>query len=156
MLGIGSVGIISIVDGTLIGLNSINDGIVFSGPKLIWLGIGGTTDMIEGIFIFGIPISKLGNIIGGRLIIASGTWGIVISKGGKAGHSGIWINTGSGATGKVGSFALFLIVGVWTILQLFVSTLTTGSIWTDVAYKCVPVNSFVVEVPSPKSILKFL
>jgi hypothetical protein len=29
--------------------------------------------MIEGIFIFGIPISKLGNIIGGRLIIASGT-----------------------------------------------------------------------------------
>jgi len=35
MLGIGSVGIISIVDGTLIGLNSINDGIVFSGPKLI-------------------------------------------------------------------------------------------------------------------------
>ena len=88
-LGIGSVGTTNITEGTFTGPNSISDGIGSRGPKLIILGIGGTTEIIEGIFIFGIPISKFGKITGGRLIIASGTSGVGISNGGKAGHSGI-------------------------------------------------------------------
>ena len=156
VLGIGSVGTTRTTDGIFTGPNSIKDGIGDKGPKFISLGIGGTTEIIDGIFILGMPISKLGNITGGKFITASGTVGMSISKGGKAGHSGICMKTGSGATGIAGSTGLFLIVGVCTILQLFVSTLTTGSIVAEDEYKCVPVKELVVDVPSPKSILKLV
>ena len=89
ILGIASVGTIKIIEGIEIGPNSIKDGIGSIGPKLIKLGIGGSTVITDGIFIFGIPMSKTGNIIGGILITGCGIDGILISSGGSAGHSGI-------------------------------------------------------------------
>jgi len=89
ILGIGSVGTIKITEGIETGPNSIKDGIGSIGPKLIKLGIGGSTVITDGIFILGIPISKTGNTIGGILMIGCGTDGILISSGGSAGHSGI-------------------------------------------------------------------
>ena len=89
VLGIGSVGTIKTTDGIETGPNSIKEGIGSNGPKLIKLGIGGSTVITDGIFIFGKPISKSGKTTGGILITAAGIEGILISIGGKAGHSGI-------------------------------------------------------------------
>jgi hypothetical protein len=157
ILGIVSVGTSKITEGIEIGPNWIKDGIGSIGPKLIKLGIGGSKVITDGIFIFGIPISKIGNTIGGILIIGRGISILIsISSSGSAGHSGIWINTGSGGTGIFGSVGFSLLIGVWTILQLLVSTFTTGSIGAEIGYKWVPLNWLVVETPSPKSILKAL
>ena len=50
------------------------------------------------------------------------------------------MNTGVGATGTFGCSGFALIVGVCTILQLSVSTFTTGSTSKEAGYKCVPDN----------------
>jgi hypothetical protein len=69
LITLGIVGVTIITEGIEIGPNSIKDGIAPIGPKLIKLGIGGSIVIIDGILILGNPMSKIGNTIGGRLII---------------------------------------------------------------------------------------
>jgi hypothetical protein len=56
----------------------------------------------------------------------------------------------------LGCVAISLSVGLWTIVQLFVLTWITGSIFPFAEYVCVPAKLVVVNDPSPKSILKFI
>jgi len=67
-----------------------------NGPKTITVGIGGSTTIIEGIFIGPSgPISKQGKTIGGGCIFISGKFGFEMSIVGMSGIFGISISNGT-------------------------------------------------------------
>lgn len=115
------------------------------------LGIGGSMMMTLGMLIGPIgPISRHGVVMIGELTLTSGmmTDGGII--GGNGGTSGVGIKNSVCAGASSGSFGFSRTIGVCTIWQLSFDSVIIGSMLALGAYLCWPVNSSVVEVPSPK------
>ena len=127
------------------------------GPNVITVGIGGSTTIIDGMFIGPSgPMSKHGNTIGGGCMFTVGNVMSGMFIWGMSGMFGIMISNGGLVAIFVGSADTVRSVGLCMIVHFVLLIWITGSIVVFAAYVCVPESSVVVKLPSPKSILKFL